>query len=65
VSFGQHRGQHELWRGARRRWWCDAGEHIGGNLVEHLIAGVRRQLAGTVEKLAGQVGLIAGEPGQL
>jgi len=65
VTFGEHRGQHELWGCAGRRWRCDAGKHIGGDLIEHLVARLWRQLPCAVEELAGKIRLFGGEPRQL
>jgi hypothetical protein len=38
VAFGKHSGKHQLWWGAGRRWWGDAGCYVTGDPVGHLLA---------------------------
>ena len=57
VPFGKHGGKHQLWRGTGRWRRSDAGYHVTGNPVGHLLTYPRIELCCTGQELAGNVGL--------
>jgi hypothetical protein len=65
VSFGQHRGEYELWWYTRRRWRRDLGDDLTGDAVCHLVTDGGIQLRCPGEKLACQLGPVRAKARQL
>jgi hypothetical protein len=65
VSLGQHGGKHQFRRCAGRGRWGDAGHHITGDPVGHLMAQLWVELCCPREELACYLGLGSAQAGQL
>jgi len=58
VPLGQHRGEHQLRRSARRRRWRYLRHYLPRDPVSHLIADLSVQLRYAGKELAGQLGML-------
>jgi hypothetical protein len=65
VPFGKHGGKHQLRRGAGRWRWGDAGQHVSGDPVGHLLTQAGIELGCAGEKLAGDIGLAGAQARKL
>jgi len=63
MALGQHGSQHQLRRGARRGRRRDAGQHVTGDSIGHLLAQLRVELWCPGEELACHVGLAGAQSG--
>lgn len=63
MSLRQHRGQNQLGRDSGWWWGRDAGNHIVGDAVSHLVSQRRVELHCPGKELAGDLSLSGGQSG--